>query len=59
MRYIGNKAKLLETLDKFLSSKGLAKKGMVFCDLFSGTCTVITLKTGIQLLQMILYICHM
>lgn len=40
MRYIGNKAKLLETLDKFLSSKGLVKKGMVFCDLFSGTCTV-------------------
>ena len=40
MRYIGNKAKLLETLDKFLSSKGLTKKGMTFCDLFSGTCTV-------------------
>lgn len=40
MRYIGNKAKLLETLDKFLSSKGLNKKGMTFCDLFSGTCTV-------------------
>lgn len=40
MRYIGNKTKLLETLDKFLYSKKLTKKGLIFCDLFSGTCTV-------------------
>lgn len=40
MRYIGNKTKLLETLDKFLISKKLNKKGMIFCDLFAGTCTV-------------------
>ena len=40
MRYIGNKTKLLEILDDFLASKKLNKKGLVFCDLFSGTCTV-------------------
>ncbi|MEG1142662.1 MAG: DNA adenine methylase, partial [Clostridia bacterium] len=40
MRYIGNKKKLLDILDKFLISKKLDKKGLVFCDLFSGTCTV-------------------
>lgn len=40
MRYIGNKTKFLETLDNFLSSKKLDKKGLTFCDLFAGTCTV-------------------
>lgn len=40
MRYIGNKTKLLDILDNFISKKGLNKKGLVFCDLFSGTCTV-------------------
>lgn len=40
MRYIGNKAKLLNILDKLLVKKGINKKGLVFCDLFSGTCTV-------------------
>lgn len=40
MRYIGNKTKLLDILDSFISKKGLNKKGLVFCDLFSGTCTV-------------------
>lgn len=40
MRYIGNKAKLLSILDKFIVEKGLTKKGMTFCDLFAGTCTV-------------------
>ena len=40
MRYIGNKAKLLSILDKFVVEKGLTKKGMTFCDLFAGTCTV-------------------
>ena len=40
MRYIGNKNKLLDVLDEFLASKKLNKKGLVFCDLFSGTCTV-------------------
>ena len=40
MRYIGNKTKLLDKLEQLLSRKGLAKKGLVFCDLFAGTCTV-------------------
>lgn len=40
MRYIGNKTKLLDFLDEFLISKNLNKKGLIFCDLFSGTCTV-------------------
>ena len=40
MRYIGNKTKLLEVIDKFLISKKINRKGMIFCDLFSGTCTV-------------------
>ena len=34
MRYIGNKTKLLDKLEQLLSRKGLAKKGLVFCDLF-------------------------
>lgn len=40
MRYIGNKTKLLDKLERLLVKKGLTKKGMVFCDLFAGTCTV-------------------
>ena len=40
MRYIGNKTKLLDILDNFISKKVLNKKGLIFCDLFSGTCTV-------------------
>lgn len=40
MRYIGNKTKLLDKLEQLLSRKGLAKRGLVFCDLFAGTCTV-------------------
>ena len=40
MRYIGNKTKLLDKLEQLLSRKGLSKKGLVFCDLFAGTCTV-------------------
>ena len=40
MRYIGNKAKLLNKLESLIENKGINKEGMVFCDLFSGTCTV-------------------
>ena len=40
MRYIGNKTKLLNKLDNFISKKKINKKNLVFCDLFSGTCTV-------------------
>ena len=40
MRYIGNKAKLLTELDSLLARKNITKKGLIFCDLFSGTCTV-------------------
>ena len=40
MRYIGNKTKLLDKLERLLVKKGLTKKGMIFCDLFAGTCTV-------------------
>ena len=40
MRYIGNKAKLLEKLDKLIVRKNINKKGLIFCDLFAGTCTV-------------------
>lgn len=40
MRYIGNKTKLLDKLNRLLVKKGLTKKGMIFCDLFAGTCTV-------------------
>ncbi len=40
MRYIGNKAKLLEKLDKLIVRKNINKKGFIFCDLFAGTCTV-------------------
>lgn len=40
MRYIGNKAKLLEEIDNLLEKKGLKKEGLIFCDIFSGTATV-------------------
>ncbi len=40
MRYIGNKAKLLDKLEKLINQKEIGKKGAVFCDLFSGTCSV-------------------
>ncbi len=40
MRYIGNKAKLLDELNQFLRKNKLDKKGSKFCDLFAGTCTV-------------------
>ena len=40
MRYIGNKTKLLSELEDFISNNIPYKKGMKFCDLFSGTCTV-------------------
>ena len=40
MRYIGNKTKLLDKLERLLVKKGLTKKSMIFCDLFAGTCTV-------------------
>lgn len=40
MRYIGNKAKLLDKLEKLINQKEIGKKGAVFCDLFSGTCAV-------------------
>ncbi len=40
MRYIGNKAKLLDEIDELLEKKGLKTKGLIFCDIFSGTSTV-------------------
>lgn len=40
MRYIGNKAKLLQEIDSLLIEKNLKHKGLIFCDLFSGTATV-------------------
>lgn len=40
MRYIGNKTKLLNEIDKILEEKGLKKEGLTFCDIFSGTATV-------------------
>lgn len=40
MRYIGNKSKLLNEIDKLLEEKGLKTQGLVFCDIFSGTATV-------------------
>ena len=40
MRYIGNKTKMLTEIDKMLTSKKIDKKGLIFCDIFSGTCTV-------------------
>ena len=40
MRYIGNKAKLVETIDDFLKNNNIEVEGKIFCDLFSGTATV-------------------
>lgn len=40
MRYMGNKTKLLEEIDKILIKKGIKKEGLIFCDAFSGTATV-------------------
>lgn len=40
MRYIGNKTKLLDEIDKLLEKKNLKKQGLTFCDIFSGTATV-------------------
>lgn len=40
MRYLGNKAKLMEVIDCFFESKNLKQEGFVFCDAFSGTGTV-------------------
>lgn len=40
MRYIGNKAKLLNEIDNLLQEKNLKKQGLIFCDAFSGTATV-------------------
>ena len=40
MRYIGNKAKLLPEIERLLREKGIYTDGLVFCDLFAGTCTV-------------------
>lgn len=40
MRYIGNKSKLINVLESLLEDKGLNKKGLIFCDMFAGTCTV-------------------
>lgn len=40
MRYIGNKAKMLDEIDKLIKEKKLDKKGLTFCDIFSGTATV-------------------
>ena len=40
MRYIGNKAKLLDEIDKLLDEKNIKVKGLTFCDIFAGTGTV-------------------
>lgn len=40
MRFMGNKAKLLDEIDLLLKDKKIDKKGLSFCDLFAGTCTV-------------------
>jgi len=40
MRYIGNKTKLLNEIDKLLEEKNLKIEGLIFCDIFSGTATV-------------------
>ena len=37
---MGNKAKLLDEIDLLLKDKKIDKKGLSFCDLFAGTCTV-------------------
>lgn len=40
MRYIGNKAKLLDNIKTFIEKNGVSLEDKVFCDLFSGTATV-------------------
>ena len=40
MRYIGNKSKVLNEIDKLIDKKGLNKKGLTFFDAFTGTATV-------------------
>ena len=46
MRYIGNKAKLLDEIDKLLQRKKLKIEGLTFCDIFSGTATVSNYYNG-------------
>ncbi len=38
MRYLGNKARMLENIEKFISELGI--KGKTFCDLFTGSGSV-------------------
>lgn len=40
MRYIGNKEKILNEIEKIIIDNKLNKKCKTFCDAFSGTCTV-------------------
>lgn len=40
MRYIGNKSKVLNEIDKLIDKKGLNQKGLTFFDAFTGTATV-------------------
>lgn len=40
MRYIGNKSKVLNEIDRLINKKGLNKKGLTFFDAFTGTATV-------------------
>ena len=40
MRYIGNKTKLLNEIQKLLAEKGILQQGYTFCDIFSGTGSV-------------------
>lgn len=40
MRYIGNKTKILDEIDKLLEEKNLDKKGIKFFDAFTGTASV-------------------
>ena len=46
MRYMGNKCKLLNEIDKLLMEKNLKVKGLTFCDAFSGTATVANFYNG-------------
>ena len=40
MRYIGNKTKLLNEIQKILAEKGVLRQGYTFCDIFAGTGSV-------------------